>query len=205
MGINFWRHKSKEEKFWIWFIENQSTYYEQIENLDLREKIFDKLSTELNKIHKDLMFEFSPINDHGIRAFTISAEGNKKLFPLVVKLIKKAPQLINWKFSAFRQRVLGDDFQIKYRDFKIGYSDLFFKYRPDGKKIGLELNIRGYDEKPRTQNAIYILLDGLIGEYDLTMEISWIEWVKVDEENINSLYPITHLRTVIDKNKNVIE
>ena len=202
MGFSLFNKQPKEDKFWSWFYKNQETYYSVIENLEIRERIFNNLSTELKKVHQDLVFEFSPIHENGIREFTVSAEGIKELFPIVENLIKKAPEIKNWQFNAFRQRIPGDEFEIQQGDFKIGYSDIYFRY-VDGEygKLGIELNIRDYDENGQTQNAIYILLDGLIGEYDITMGIDWIEWVKLEESNIENLNPITSLRTLIDQKK----
>ena len=203
MGFSLFNKQSKEEKFWDWFSKHQKEFYNGIENLEIREKIFNNLSSELKKIHNDLVFEFSPIRENGIREFIISAEGIKELFPIVKKLVEIAPEIENWEFKAFRQRVSGDDFEIQYGDLKIGYQDIYFRYQ-DGEygKIGIELNIRNYEGNGQTQNAIYILLDGLIGEYDMTMGIDWIEWIKLDENNIENLNPITSLRTLIDQKKN---
>jgi len=203
MGFSLFNRQSKEKNFWSWFSKHQIEYYNGIENLKIRDKIFDKLSTELKKVHNDLVFEFSPIHENGIREFIVSAEGIKELFPIVENLIENAPEIENWEFKAFRQRVPGDDFELQYGDFKIRYKDIYFRCQ-DGEygKIGIELNIRNYDEKGQTQNAIYILLDGLIGEYDMTMGVEWIEWVKLNESKIESLNPITSLRTLIDEKKN---
>ena len=202
MGFSLFNKQPQEDKFWNWFSKHQETYYNQIENLEIREKIFNDLSKELKKVHPDLVFEFSPIHENGTREFTISAEGIKELFPIVEKLVEKAPEIENWQFNAFRQRIPGDDFEIHYGDFKIGYSDIFFRYQ-DGEygSLGIELNIRDFDDSGQSKNAIYILLDGLIGEYDITVGIDWIEWVKLDEENIENLEPITSLRTLIDQKK----
>ncbi len=203
MGFTLFNKQTKEDKFWSWFSKHQETYYNEIENLEIREKIFNDLSTELKKVHQDLVFEFSPIHDDGIREFTISAEGIKELFPIVENLVDKSPKIENWQFNAFRQRVPGDDFDIQYGDFKVGYSDIYFRYQ-DGEygKIGIELNIRDFDDSGQSKNAIYILLDGLIGEYDITMGIDWIEWVKLDESNIDTLDPIISLRALMDEKKN---
>lgn len=200
MGFSLFNKQSKEEKFWNWFTKNQETYYSGIENLEIRDEIFNKLSVELQKINSDFVFEFSPIHEDGIREFTISADGIKESFPALKNLVAKAPQIEKWKFNAFRQRIPGDEFEIEYGDFKIGYSDIYFRYQ-DGEygKIGIELNIRDYNGEGQRQNAIYILLDGLIGEYDLTMGIDWIEWIKLDESKIKDLNPITRLRTLIDQ------
>ena len=199
MSFSIFNKESKEEKFWNWFEKNQETYYSEIENLEIREKIFNELSKNLKKINEDLVFEFSPIHKNNIREFTISAEGIKDLFPVVEKLIEKAPKLKNWKFNAFRQRISGDEFEIQYGDLKIGYSDIYYRSEDDNGKLGIELNIRNFDGKGQTQNAIYILLDGLIGEYDVTTKIGWIEWVKLNENEKENLKPIIELRNEIDK------
>lgn len=199
MGFWILNKKSKEEKFWNWFVKNEQTYFNSVDNLEIREKIFDDLSENLSKVNSDLVFEFSPKHNTGIRELTISAEGIEENFPIVKKLVEKAPKLDNWKFNAFRQRIPGDDFAIQYGDLKITYSDIFFKSENDNGKLGIQLHIRGYDGKGQTKNAIYILLDGLIGEYDVATKIGWIDWVKLDEENKKDLKPIVELREAIDK------
>lgn len=203
MGFTLFNKSSKKDEFWNWFMKYQKTYYNEIENLEIRKTIFNDLWTELRKVHPDLAFEFSPIHENGIREFTVSAEGVKELFPIVEKLIESAPKIENWQFNAFRQRVPGDEFEIKYGELKISYSDIYFRYAdgPYG-KLGIELNIRDYDGNVQTQNATYILLDGLLGEYDVTMGIDWIEWVKLEESNIENLNPLTSLRTLLDQKKN---
>lgn len=199
MAFSIFNKESKEEKFWNWFEKNQETYYSEIENLKIREEIFNELTKNLKKVNEDLVFEFSPIHEDNVRELTISAEGIKELFPIVEKLIEKAPKLKNWKFNAFRQRIPGDDFEIQYGDLKIGYSDIYYRSENDNGKLGIELNIKNYDGKGQTQNAIYILLDGLIGEYDVTTKIEWIEWIKLDKNEIKNLKPIIELRNEIDK------
>ena len=201
MAFNLFGQKSEEDKFWNWFQKNEHIYFHEIENLEVRESIFDDLSKHLSKVNSDLAFEFSPIHDNGKRELMISAEGIKELFPIVEKLINKAPKLQNWNLIAFRQRIPGDDFSLEYGEFKIGYSDLYFRHSEQNEQLGIELNIRNFDDQGQTKNAIYILLDGLLGEYDVTTGIDWIEWVKLDESNIENLSPIIHLREIIDRRK----
>jgi|GEM_PF-3922813 hypothetical protein len=59
MGFSLFNKTPNEDKFWNWFSKHQETYYNEIENLEIREKIFNNLSTELKKVHQDLVFEFS--------------------------------------------------------------------------------------------------------------------------------------------------
>jgi len=51
------------------------------------------------------------------------------------------------------------------------------------------------------QNTIYILLDALLGEYDTTMRIDWIEWYSLNEENLSNFKHIIELRKEIDNRK----
>ena len=66
MGFSIFNKESKEEKFWNWFEKNQETYYSEIENLEIREQIFDELTKNLKKVNKDLVFEFSPIHENNV-------------------------------------------------------------------------------------------------------------------------------------------
>ena len=98
----------------------------------------------------------------------------------------------------FRQRIPGDEIEIKYDNFKISYDDIYFRYSKELGKIGLELNIRDYKETPEFINATYVLLDGLIGEYDMETKVDWIERKSLDETKIDSLYKLVELREIID-------
>jgi len=76
-----------EKRFWDWFIENEKYIYENVENPKEQEKIFDKMSQLLSKIDENLVFEFSPIKENGIRELSLSVDGIKNSFPLIEKMI----------------------------------------------------------------------------------------------------------------------
>ncbi len=202
MVLSLFKQKSKEAKFWDWFAENQSKYHAEPASQEEMNMLFGELSYQIKKINPGIVFDFSPLHENGVKEFTISADGMKDVFPVVQALIQKAPKLDNWQFNEFRQRVPGDDLQIRFGDTEIGYSDLFFRFKDEGDKLGIELHVRNLGEPPFTQNAVYILLDALIGEYDVTTKISWIDWIKLDENNIENLSQIIYLRNVIDEKKN---
>lgn len=188
---------NKKKEFWKWFTKHQQELYHFEDN---QNALFDELSKRLKNVNENLVFEFSPIRDNGIREFSISADGIKAVFPFVIEVIEQAPDLINWEFYAFRQRVPGDDIIINFeKDIKLSYSDIYFRYGEDEEKIGVELNIRNYDpEIIAIKSAVFILLDGLIGEYDMETRISWIEFVALDEEKIDKLHPLIFLRDLVD-------
>ena len=190
-----------EDEFWKWFTKNEKFIYENVENDEKQEELFDNISSRLHKIDENLVFEFSPIHENKIREFSISADGIKESFPAVENLISKSPKLNNWQFNAFRQRVPGDGLTLDFGKFKIGYDDIYFRHSTSNNELGIELNIRNFDDSGEMKNAIYILLDGLLGEYDVTMNIDWIEWVKLDENNIENLNKLIELRDIIDSRK----
>jgi hypothetical protein len=189
----------KEEKFWEWFIANEYRYYTQTEN---QKELFDELSYNLELVESNLTFAFSPIRKNGIREFTISADGVKKYFPIVQSLVEKSPKINNWQINAFRQRIPGDSMKIIYdNQLAIGYQDIYFRYAEDFDKIGLELNVKNFDDSSNLKNAIYVLMDGLIGEYDMETQISWIEFKLLDETKVDQLYPLIELRGFVDTRK----
>ncbi|WP_136467978.1 hypothetical protein [Flagellimonas onchidii] len=201
MIFSFCKNKTKEQKFWDWFSKNNLTYYNEVEGIDTTKPLFQRLNAELKKVNSELTWEFSPIKDNGIREFTVSADGIRELFPAVEKLVLAAPEIPNWKINAFRQRIPGEDLRIDFGEFSISYSDIFFKYEDEGEKIGIELYIKDFDGEGQKQNAIYILLDGLIGEYDTETVISWIDWKKLNELETGKLFKFHELRNLVDQKK----
>lgn len=203
MAFFSFKKENKEDKFWNWFIKNEEYIYKNVDNLELRDAIFDDITEHFQEIDENLTFEFSPIHENGIREFSISADGIEESFSAVNKMISKSPKLKNWQFNSFRQRISGDELTINYGDYKIGYDDIYFTYSTDNDELGIELFTRNFEDSGEMKNAIYILLDGLIGEYDVTVNINWIEWKKLEEENIQSLQPLIDLRKVIDHRKKI--
>ncbi len=188
--------------FWDWFEDNEDKYFKGIEEVELQEELFDMLSAHLNKVGEGLCFEFGPVTKENKRQFVLSADGIKDVFPLVIELVSNAPDLKKWDIKAFRQRVKNPgQFKIRYADLEIGYDDIYFRYIAD-EEFGVELNVRNLDMNNNTMvNCIYILLDNLLGEYDTTMTISWIDWKVLEEDSIEHLIPVIELRDIIDDYK----
>jgi len=193
--------KSKEESFWDWFLENEPTLYYGTEDKSLRDEIFAELSKRIKAIDDNLTFAFGPIRPNDTKEFIVSADGIVDSFPFVVKLVEAAPSHANWEYLAFRQPNEGDDIAIKMEDFEMGYKDVFFRYLEEDGILDLQLNIRGYDASSKHQFVAYLLLDSLIGEYDTQIEIDSIDWVELDENNIDKLYPFVELRKIIERRK----
>lgn len=189
------------KEFWNWFIANEHTFYYGTEEDSLRDELFLELDTKIKEISSDLTFEFSPILEGELKQLTISADGLKEAFPAVIELIKQAPKHPHWEFIAFRQRVDSMDLSIEMGDVKMEMSDIYFRFAEVGDTLGLELNIRNFKDSEQEKLAVFILLDSLIGEYDVVTQVGWIEWKALDESKIDVLSPFAALRDLIDKRK----
>ena len=65
---------TSQDDFWRWFLAHESEYFEfDPVAVPERERLFDKLAAELNKLDSDLVFEFGPPETK--REFVISAGG----------------------------------------------------------------------------------------------------------------------------------
>ena len=193
--------KTKEQKFWDWFSERSNQYFDFDKD---QERLFNELNLRLNKINEDLTFEFGPISQNKQREFIISADGIKKSFPDVIRLVAVAPEFSNFKIIAFRQPHL-DFTQINYKDIQLEFKDVFFRYGKDSGKIGIELNIRGYQDNNDWGTASFILLDTILGEYDTEMNLSWIDRKELNESELLKLLPITDLPKIMADYKREIQ
>jgi len=164
------KYPSDIDTFWEWFTKHSNKYFNFENNQD---ELFTKLKNQLNSIDSNLVFEFSPIFNNGLREFIISADGIKSSFPSVIDLVEKAPKLSNWKIIAFRQPHYGTT-RINYENLVVKFEDVYFRFAKDNGQIALELNIRGFYESPEWTGAAFILLDNLLGEYHAEMSLSAI-------------------------------
>src|SRR6266851_340996 len=159
-----------EQAFWNWFQKNDDDLFDFEKD---RERIFDRLSTEIHKVDPNLTFEFGP-KENGRREFTISADGIRKAFPAVEKLYDAAPPLPRWKLQKFRQRREPSD--ISFRGIKVTASSVTVELRKTGEKVNLELFIPGYTETNRETylSITFLLLDQALGEYDVETRVGEI-------------------------------
>ena len=116
-------------------------------------------------------------------------------------LFLKAPKITNWEIIAFRQRLPIEYDSVKYGDINLSYDDVYFRYSNESDKIGVELNIKNYSEVTEFNQAIYLLLDGLLGEYDVETKLSWIQRKVLDETQIENLFRFVELRDLVDATK----
>jgi len=186
------------DTFWNWFTQNEAELFEFDPTRETeRERLFDRLATEIHKVHRDLTFEFSPPGPK--REFVVSAAGIKAAFPDVVRLVNAAPALPRWQFTAFRPRRSPINL-VQIGDMCVDPRKVQFSLLDNGKIAGLHLFIPGYRESDsRFKQIGYLLLDEALGEYDVETRLGLIKMLSPDTHTEGDRYPLDRLPALFDQ------
>ncbi len=187
----------KEEGFWKWF-EVHSKQYLNFDPSKNQEKLFSELASQLSKIHPDLCFEFGISKKPSKRELVISAGGIKSAFPAVQKIVETAPDMPDWKIIAFRQRKGGNTIYVDGVILKP--EDVRFISDSGKNKVDITMYIKGYKRGSGYDTAAYLMLDDVLGEYDVEMYLGEIERTELTER-VERAQSITTLPLIIDELK----
>ena len=192
----FGQTKSPEDKFWVWFTKNQDAIYHFERNQNL---IFNNLINELHKVHPNLTFEFGPEIDNQ-REFVISAGGIKDAFPAVISLANAAPTLLKWKITKFRPR-REEITTIIIDTISVSPDDVLFSIEHEDGKVNLILFLgddRNFD-KNTYGNIGFLLLDQILGEYDVETFIGSIDFRPISDSPNIKKSRLSELRSTFDR------
>jgi hypothetical protein len=162
--------------FWRWF----SAHAAEVATVkDGREPISDQLAAELHKIEDGLVFELG-LGKSGPHELIVSADGRKALFPTVQRVVVAAPSIPGWRAIAFRPRK-GAGRSIEIGDTKLGPDGVWFQLLPTAIKPGpIDLAIYapgvGGADEGAVKSAAFVLLDALLGEYDVGIKLGEIQF-----------------------------
>jgi hypothetical protein len=187
------RQIAAEATFWQWF----RTHADKVATIrSAKEPIADELATELHKVDPGLTFE---VGFGGKRPILIiSADGVLKTFPAVKRLVDAAPRpLGNWLIVAFRPRKpeissieLGNGRKVSMDGLRVVTAP-----RHDG-KLDVVVYVSGGPVDDSCKQAVFLLLDSALGEYDVEMRLGAIEMS--DKPAPASARPFTDLAAIVD-------
>jgi hypothetical protein len=159
--------------FWNWLGANTARIQSSLQRDP--QGISDEIGREFDKAYPDLAWEVSPAQSTPW-LFCVSANGNRDLFPQVVRAVQEAPAVPGWTIQAFRPR--GSlTAEVNMGGKALGYEDVWCSVRPAGDGVAAVLWIRGLtpDSDSLLSPAALILLDNAVGEYDAVMRIVQLE------------------------------
>lgn len=187
--------KDRNQQFWNWFSANADSYF-NFEND--QERLFGELSKHLSKVSPYATFLFSPI-ENGKREFILSPDGIRAGAQVIKDLVAAAPKFDTWNIVAFRPRIALE--QVSFEGINLARSDVKYEYAfQENNLIKLELYVPGYEEsqKEAYMGAAFLLLDAVIGEYDVITKIGVIEFKTASIEPNEGLRPLTSLAELVD-------
>lgn len=173
------------------------------------ESLLSAYRDTLQKIDRNLTFHFERENEEGPVEMVFGCDGYPESIHAVLSLVGAAPDLSGINFRAFNNRYdpvpafvnLGDEFceidefwcSLRRIDGKLQLAI----YMTEAPKI-LEMD-------PRVEAAM-ILLDALIGEYELMTRIWSLDWYELPPEPLDyGLMPLSELRLAFDRMKDRVQ
>ena len=186
------------ELFWNWFVAN-SERLTMLNDLDeaVRQQLLDEMQHQLDAYCEGLTFEIGEQTAQG-RTLTISADGDFDLFRYVVDLTDNAPDVDWWEVVPFHQpkgknlKVLFDRYT--FETSKMAFMQLENEEEPEiiGLRIALP-DLPGGVSPRRAQLedddllvGVYVTIEALIGEFDCTTIIGYLELCPMPKEPFKS-------------------
>lgn len=209
------KEKSEElythDTFWNWFKENQQQFFNAIKNQqDIEKDFFDKLSPELIKFGHDFYF-VAGMKDENTAELIITADGVIKNIVFVEDLIKDAPILNNWVFTALKKPAVDiQNIGIQMGDYNFDKDNLSFYaikhyHQPDEVDIVITYDKYNEEDKQLITNGVYIFLDNYLGELESITTIDNLKIISKAEAK-EELIPIDKLKDyLIWREKEFIE
>lgn len=177
--------------FWKWFEANAVALRAE-KNL---QQAMETINDQLERIYPGLVAELGQDGDR--RTLVISADGNKKFFPLVQEVYAARPSLSGWNVVAFRQR---DKYPFPIEMHGITLDPRAMKYlaerEPD--KLSITVFVPGFTENDEMKQGLYMVLDHTLGEFDMETRIGGIEFAAL-EKAPGDAAPLAGLPELIDQ------
>jgi hypothetical protein len=195
------------EDFWQWFQKYEKDFFVVVKNYakeegftDLEKDFFDKLSDKLSELRDGFFFLTGMDDDHTVELI-ITPDGNIRNIVFVEELVKAAPSIKGWKFTALKQPSDIDDFELGMSNYTFNKDNLFFystEYDEYPDEIDITIVYDDFNEKDKDAitNGIYIFLDNYLGELDFITSIDTLE-IAEEKEIEKELIPIGKLKSFL--------
>jgi hypothetical protein len=186
------------EDFWNWFTENEKGFFNIIkEQSDIEENFFNKISPKLNELKEGFFYLTGMLDDNTVE-LVLTADGTIKNFIFVEQLVKNAPIIQGWKFTALKPPVDGDNFGIEMSGYKFNTENIHFysndnPNQPD--EIDITLVYKDLDDENRStiSNGVFIFLDNYLGEINFATLIDNMTIIGSDKVE-KELIPVEQLK-----------
>jgi hypothetical protein len=175
--------------FWNWFQDNNKTIQNLINETPKNQKnISFWISKKLSYYCKEIDFILVFPNNNNKSELIITANGNPEYFNQVINLVDNAPQLRNWKFTAFIQPteqintiINGLDKPYIFQEITLKASELNFlslKYDETTQKLDIIILLKNHHFHCNTktlEQAVFIIMQDILVENSLFKNINFVQ------------------------------
>lgn len=186
------------EDFWTWFQTNQQKFYEVVKSgKNLETDFFDKLSPKLEELKEGYFFLTGMFDEHTAE-LVFTPDGEVKNILFVEELVRSAPVISNWKFTALKPALDIENVRIDMAGYSFDSENLSFysidsdKY-PDEVDIVIVYNDFQEEDKSIIVNGTFIFLDNYLGELNSVTTIDNLSVIRRDQAE-KDLVPIAKLK-----------
>lgn len=211
---------SKEEEkpinsyqdFWEWFLIHEKKFFKTVKkggSKNITNNFFEIISPKLNELKEEIWY-LTGMSDDNTVELVLTSDGNIQLFYLIEELVKSAPILKGWKFSALKPEHNIENVGIQMGELSFSNENIFFysnelENYPDEIDITvvhLDLNEENQED---IMNGCYLFIDNYLGELNSSLLIDNIEFVNKERAE-KKLIPIEKLKSfIIWREKEFIE
>lgn len=188
--------KSNDD-FWSWFQNNEKDFFNVLKNQgNIERDFFNELSSKLNQL-RDGYWYLAGMFDNNTAELVLTADGVYKNIVFVEELVRSAPKIDNWKFTALKPAQNINDIHISMGDLKFSKENLSFYSNDTGYPDDIDITIvhadYNDDFKNEITNGVYIFMDNYLGELNSVTTIDSMQIIKKDEAK-KELIPIEKLK-----------
>jgi len=192
--------KSNED-FWEWFEANENHFFNVIKNEDNIEKNFFKyLSPKLQELREGYYY-LTGMFDKDTAELILTPEGTIENIVFTEELIKAAPKLTNWRFTALKPEVGVENSSIEMDKYRFDQSNISFypiehEHYPDEVDIAIVYNDYNEADKNTITSGIYIFIDNYLGELNSITTIDNLSIVSKENAEKETI-PIEKLKAFL--------
>lgn len=174
------------QDFWNWFVENEKYFFNVVKTQSNIEKnFFNKLSPKLNELREGFLYLTGMLDDNTAE-LVFTADGIIKTFVFVEELVNSAPQIKGWKFTAHKQQLEQEEFEIRMSGYIFSTGNIYFYpndilNRPDEIDITVVYDDLDEENRSATLTGVFIFLDNFIGELNVTTLIDNVTIISKEE------------------------
>lgn len=186
-------------EFWGWFDENRDVLETMLSSGEAS-KIAELLPGKIKSLHPNLGWEMGPGKNKPFM-LTLMCYGFRETANSIISFAPKYPE---WEFYSARQPKDPPP-KIRFPDDDLEITTLNWKFTPNTNRAGNKFDITIIDpdlarlNENRGMEAIFILLDALIGEDAVSNLIGIIE-ISPTEKGFHPIYPILALPRYLEEN-----